>query len=205
MDVALCGGGDPNQGFYDESVQLSSSAVSMVQAAIFMGDPMWVDGLPYSIGTCKAGGVCMPTLCCIPSDPDSSLTRGRRDLPAHPARKSSPTAMPPTRTAAMAVTRKGTRPTEGYTARTPFPLCRTTCSRATLVVAAVTAVTAAATAITATAVALAALCLVGDSAEGRVTRDRLPARVRIPASRSTSGTRSVCRWSMWWKREAQWK
>lgn len=60
MDVALCGGGDPNQGFTDKSVQLSSSAVSMVKAAILMGDPMWVDGLPYEVGTCQAGGVCTP-------------------------------------------------------------------------------------------------------------------------------------------------
>ena len=58
MDVALCGGGNPNQGFTDTSVQLSSSAVNMVKAAIFMGDPMWVVGLPYGVGTCKAGGVC---------------------------------------------------------------------------------------------------------------------------------------------------
>ena len=58
MDAALCGGGDPNQGFTDTSVQLSSSAVNMAKAAIFMGDPMWVAGLPYGVGTCKAGGVC---------------------------------------------------------------------------------------------------------------------------------------------------
>ena len=58
MDAALCGGGDPNQGYNDPSAKLSASAVNMVKAAIFMGDPMFVAGLPYEVGTCAAGGVC---------------------------------------------------------------------------------------------------------------------------------------------------
>lgn len=29
----------------------------MVKAAIFMGDPLYVAGLPYDVGTCAAGGV----------------------------------------------------------------------------------------------------------------------------------------------------
>lgn len=57
MDVALCGGGDPNQGYTNTAVQLSASAVSMVKAAIFMGDPLFRAGLPYEVGTCTAGGV----------------------------------------------------------------------------------------------------------------------------------------------------
>ncbi|KAL4914792.1 cutinase [Aspergillus aurantiobrunneus] len=55
-DAALCGGGVPNQGVTDTSVRLSSSAVEMVKAAIFMGDPLFKAGLPYSVGTCTAGG-----------------------------------------------------------------------------------------------------------------------------------------------------
>jgi acetylxylan esterase len=57
MDAALCGGGVPNQGVTDTSVRLSSSAVNMVKAAIFMGDPLFRAGLPYDVGTCGAGGV----------------------------------------------------------------------------------------------------------------------------------------------------
>lgn len=57
MDAALCGGGVPNQGIYDTAVKLSSSAVNMVKAAIFMGDPLYVAGLSYDVGTCAAGGV----------------------------------------------------------------------------------------------------------------------------------------------------
>lgn len=56
MDAALCGGGDPNQGVTNTSVRLSSSAVNMVKAAIFMGDPMFKAGLSYDVGTCAAGG-----------------------------------------------------------------------------------------------------------------------------------------------------
>lgn len=59
MDAALCGGGIPNQGYTDTSVLLSSSAVNMVKAAIFMGDPLFRAGLSYNVGTCSAGGVCL--------------------------------------------------------------------------------------------------------------------------------------------------
>ncbi|KAJ5458318.1 hypothetical protein N7475_009706 [Penicillium sp. IBT 31633x] len=56
MDAALCGGGVPNQGYTNTAVQLSASAVNMVKAAIFMGDPLYVAGLSYNVGTCAAGG-----------------------------------------------------------------------------------------------------------------------------------------------------
>lgn len=62
MDAALCGGGDPNQGYTNTAVQLSSAAVNMVKAAIFMGDPMFRAGLSYDVGTCAAGGVRLPYL-----------------------------------------------------------------------------------------------------------------------------------------------
>jgi acetylxylan esterase len=69
MDAALCGGGDPNQGYTNTAVQLSASAVNMVKAAIFMGDPMFRAGLSYEVGTCAAGGVCSPSpsFCVKPS------------------------------------------------------------------------------------------------------------------------------------------
>lgn len=57
MDVALCGGGDPNQGYTNTAVQLSAAAVAQVKAAIFMGDPLFRAGLSYEVGTCEAGGV----------------------------------------------------------------------------------------------------------------------------------------------------
>ncbi|KAJ5774824.1 Cutinase [Penicillium paradoxum] len=56
IDAALCGGGVPNQGYTDTAVQFSVSAVNMVKAAIFMGDPLYVAGLSYNVGTCAAGG-----------------------------------------------------------------------------------------------------------------------------------------------------
>ncbi|RHZ58382.1 putative acetyl xylan esterase (Axe1) [Aspergillus thermomutatus] len=56
MDDALCGGGDPNQGYTNTAVPLSASAVNMIKAAIFMGDPRFIAGLSYEVGTCKAAG-----------------------------------------------------------------------------------------------------------------------------------------------------
>jgi acetylxylan esterase len=57
MDDALCGGGDPDEGISSTAVPLSSAAVNMIAAAIFMGDPRNVAGLSYDVGTCAAGGV----------------------------------------------------------------------------------------------------------------------------------------------------
>ncbi|KAH8902271.1 acetylxylan esterase precursor [Coniochaeta sp. PMI_546] len=47
MDNALCGGA---------GATLTGAALAAVKAAIFMGDPHNVNGLPYNVGTCKAGG-----------------------------------------------------------------------------------------------------------------------------------------------------
>lgn len=48
MDNALCGGAGQT---------LSGTALAAVKAAIFMGDPHNIAGLPYNVGTCTAGGV----------------------------------------------------------------------------------------------------------------------------------------------------
>lgn len=48
VDNALCGGA---------GATLSGSALNAVKAAIFMGDPHNVVGLPYNVGTCQAQGV----------------------------------------------------------------------------------------------------------------------------------------------------
>ncbi|KAI0445061.1 cutinase-domain-containing protein [Xylaria telfairii] len=47
MDNALCGGA---------GATLTGNALAAVKAAIFMGDPHNVAGLPYNVGTCTAGG-----------------------------------------------------------------------------------------------------------------------------------------------------
>ncbi|KAH8780215.1 carbohydrate esterase family 5 protein [Diaporthe sp. PMI_573] len=56
FDDAFCGGGDTAEGITSTAVPLSSAAVSQIKAAIFMGDPRFVAGLSYEVGTCKAGG-----------------------------------------------------------------------------------------------------------------------------------------------------
>lgn len=48
MDNALCGGA---------GATLTGNALKAVKAAIFMGDPHNVAGLPYNVGTCRAKGV----------------------------------------------------------------------------------------------------------------------------------------------------
>lgn len=60
MDDALCGGGDPGEGYTNTAVPLSSGAVNAIKAAIFMGDPRYIYGLSYEVGTCTAGGVSEP-------------------------------------------------------------------------------------------------------------------------------------------------
>lgn len=57
MDNAVCGGGDANIGLSDTSVPIRASAISMIKAAIFMGDPRYIPGLSYNVGTCLASGV----------------------------------------------------------------------------------------------------------------------------------------------------
>ncbi|PGH26755.1 exoglucanase-6A [Polytolypa hystricis UAMH7299] len=53
MDNAVCGGPDTG---VPAGVRLTASAVNQVKAAIFMGSPRYVSGLPYNVGTCTASG-----------------------------------------------------------------------------------------------------------------------------------------------------
>ncbi|QSZ33189.1 hypothetical protein DSL72_002775 [Monilinia vaccinii-corymbosi] len=56
MDDAFCGGGDAGQGLKNTAIPIQASAVNMIKAAIFMGNPRYIYGLPYEVGTCKAQG-----------------------------------------------------------------------------------------------------------------------------------------------------
>ncbi|VZI19827.1 unnamed protein product [Fusarium fujikuroi] len=56
MDNNICGGPDSGAGISDSSVPLSASAVQQVKAVIMLGDPRYVSGLSYGVGTCTAGG-----------------------------------------------------------------------------------------------------------------------------------------------------
>lgn len=110
MDNALCGGGDPSQGYPNTAVPLSAGAVSAIRAAIFMGDPRYVHGLPYNVGTCATQGVrillkraseirLLTLLFFISSIP----VRSASTVLMRP--RSSLTAMPQTHTAATETTR----------------------------------------------------------------------------------------------------
>lgn len=52
IDNALCGG---------SGATLTGNALNAVKVAIFMGDPHNAPGLPYNVGTCRAGGVSILT------------------------------------------------------------------------------------------------------------------------------------------------
>lgn len=69
MDNAVCGGGDSGAGITNTAVPLTAAALNMVKAAIFMGDPRYVRGLPYNVGTCTAQGVCSRLFSCLVSPP----------------------------------------------------------------------------------------------------------------------------------------
>ncbi|KAL2062004.1 hypothetical protein VTL71DRAFT_6270 [Oculimacula yallundae] len=56
MDNAFCGGGDTTSGLTDTKTPIQASAITMIKATIFMGDPRYITGLPYNVGTCKASG-----------------------------------------------------------------------------------------------------------------------------------------------------
>ncbi len=62
MDDAFCGGGDSNEGLGSTAITIQASAVNMIKAAIFMGDPRYIHGLSYEVGTCQAQGVSYPLL-----------------------------------------------------------------------------------------------------------------------------------------------
>ncbi|KAK4552075.1 hypothetical protein LTR86_010611 [Recurvomyces mirabilis] len=57
-------GGDPAEGV-SSGTQLNAASLAAIKAVILMGDPRYVYGLPYEVGTCRAGGV---------SDPDRSFS-----------------------------------------------------------------------------------------------------------------------------------
>ncbi|KAL0945271.1 hypothetical protein HGRIS_000782 [Hohenbuehelia grisea] len=56
MDNAYCGGGDTNIGLSNTAIPISTAAQAKIAAAIFMGDPRHIPGLPYNVGTCQASG-----------------------------------------------------------------------------------------------------------------------------------------------------
>lgn len=119
MDNAICGGSGST---------LTGAALAAVKAAIFMGDPHNVNGLPYNVGTCKNGGVSsLPTPCGTlhPSFPKYCLNKQHSLQPVPPASSARPptaasssrTATPRTHTAATATTQTRTSSTSTSTVR----------------------------------------------------------------------------------------
>ncbi|KAG8627483.1 hypothetical protein KVT40_004966 [Elsinoe batatas] len=55
-DNAICGGPDANIGWSSTGVPINSKALAQIKAAIFMGDPRYIAGLSYNVGTCTQQG-----------------------------------------------------------------------------------------------------------------------------------------------------
>jgi len=56
FDDAYCGGGDTNEGFNFTGIPIGEPALRRIKAGIFMGDPRWIKGLSFEVGTCPAQG-----------------------------------------------------------------------------------------------------------------------------------------------------
>ncbi|PNS20946.1 hypothetical protein CAC42_2877 [Sphaceloma murrayae] len=55
-DNSICGGPDQNIGWTNTGVPINTKALAQIKAAIFMGDPRYIAGLPYNVGTCTQQG-----------------------------------------------------------------------------------------------------------------------------------------------------
>jgi acetylxylan esterase len=60
MDNAVCGGPDSGSGITSTTPPISSAALNQIKAVILMGNPRYVAGLSYDVGTCTAQGVSFP-------------------------------------------------------------------------------------------------------------------------------------------------
>lgn len=56
-DNAICGGGDPAQGYTNTVALLTSGASTQLKAIIWAGNPRHSSGEPFNYGSCTAGGV----------------------------------------------------------------------------------------------------------------------------------------------------
>jgi acetylxylan esterase len=55
-DNAFCGGPDINQGYSQTSPAFSAAALNQIKAVIEMGNPRYVYGVSYQVGTCRTQG-----------------------------------------------------------------------------------------------------------------------------------------------------
>jgi hypothetical protein len=127
MDDAFCGG--PDVPSLNSTGRLVSDAVAANTAAIiWMGNPRFVGGLPFNVGSAVNGGVSFESYLDyvltsgMLTGGDSSLP-GRRGFRVLSLRTSSShTVMPKTRSARMGTTRRCTRAMGSSSGRTLYSL-----------------------------------------------------------------------------------
>lgn len=79
IDDAFCGGPDGNS-MSETAAPIPADVSEHVKALIFMSNPRNVPGLPYNVGTAKAGGVSFPSLPFIPAFSLVSISMALGDI-----------------------------------------------------------------------------------------------------------------------------
>lgn len=118
-DNAFCGGPDTNQGYSQTSPAFSAAALNQIKAVIEMGNPRYVYGVSYQVGTCRTQGFsarpsgysCSVSVMWFCAQPYQSNFKNS------PRARSRATATAQTRTAALATTPTSTRAMAKNTAR----------------------------------------------------------------------------------------
>ena len=195
MDNALCGGGDPGAGITSTAVPISASAVNMIKAAIFMGDPRWQYGLAYQVGTCRAGGVSPPAHVfrmteTIVANPYFSSMLALLDSSAPTRARSNPTVTPQTPTAVLATVKLPTRAMSASTANRLLPSSTASSAPATAEATPEEEILE-----EATMVAAATARQNGANAVAKDGLDQLAANREVLVKRRTNGTLSACKGS----------
>lgn len=94
----------------------------MIKAAIFMGDPRYIPGLSYNVGTCQASGVSITaSLYLTATNNIYSSPLAHRASSVHPQARSKATVMPRTHTAATVTTQTRIKVTEPCTGSKRWP------------------------------------------------------------------------------------
>jgi hypothetical protein len=103
-DNAFCGGPDSGQGYSQTTPAFSAAALNQIKAVIEMGNPRYVYGVSYQVGTCRTQGFsARPSgYSCSVSTVKSEILGPWANIRRSRQARSRATATAPTRTAAPA-------------------------------------------------------------------------------------------------------
>jgi hypothetical protein len=122
-DNAFCGGPDSGQGYSQTTPAFSAAALNQIKAVIEMGNPRYVYGVSYQVGTCRTQGFsARPSgYSCSVSTIQSQIMISWSDIRHSQQARSRATATAPTRTAAPVTMPTSTKVMARNTARPLSP------------------------------------------------------------------------------------